>query len=450
MRHSTWVRVLLATASIPVLAACGPAVDPSAITYYKDIAPLLERQCISCHSTGGIAPFALDSYASATQYVASMRQSVTSRSMPPQPLTNDGSCQEFTNARWLTDDEIRLIGYWMDQGTLEGDPSDTPAEPTPAPSITRSLELTTPLYSPSPSGNGGLNDDYRCFLIDPQLPKDQLVTGFEVLPGAPAIVHHALVFSVDPAKVVDSSSGTTNAQVMAALQANSGGKPGWDCYGLSGEGVVPSGLVASWAPGEGLTLYPDNTGLRIRQGDVTVVQIHYNLDYASGSDQTVVRLEVADGVLLEGVNLLADGFLDTLSLPEPAKLPAGNANALFEWQVSFEQIEAFIQEYSGYEGAVPGLSVFGIYPHMHTLGQKMSVTLSSSQGQTCAADVAAWDFNWQQFYFYKDPLSLKAGDAVKITCVYDTRSRTEDTLPGLGTDDEMCMLGAFVSISSSF
>lgn len=443
-----WVGLLLSGLSLLLSPGCGGGDDGS-VTYYRDVAPVLEKQCVSCHRDGGIAPFALDSYASAREYVAAMRQSITNRSMPPQPLTNDGSCQSFTNARWMSDDEIRLIGNWMDQGTLEGNPDDFSGTPTPSPDFSsHALALTTPLYTPQPSGNGGANDDYRCFLIEPGLTKDQFVTRFGVEPGNEAIVHHTLVFTVDPTATGSTGDGKTNAQVIESLEAQSGGKPGWDCYGLSGEGIIPNGLAASWAPGEGVTRYPTGTGLRLRQGDWVVVQMHYNLDYATGDDSSTVRLELADSVLQEGVILLSDGFLDTLSSETPASLPAGKQSTLFTWEVTFEQIQAFAQQYYGYPDALPALAVYGIYPHMHSLGRQMQVTVLNDQGETCAANVSQWDFNWQQYYFYEEPVGIGPGTTIRITCVYDTRTRSEPTLPGLNTTDEMCMLGAFVSIDS--
>ncbi|MFM7202182.1 MAG: hypothetical protein ACKO6N_15480 [Myxococcota bacterium] len=440
--HIFFVMVLLS------LVGCGAEEDPLAITYHEDLAPVLEKQCLSCHQTGGIAPFSLQGYDAAKQYASAMRQSVTSRRMPPQPLLHDGSCQTFTNARWMSDDEIRLFGEWMDQGMLEGNPDAVSPTPVEASGLTGEVvSLKTPTYRPKPSSNSGLNDDYRCFLIEPGFDTDKFLTAFEVEPGNPALVHHVLAFSVAPNQVVDEKTGVTNRQVIEGLQAESGGTPGWTCYGLSGEGVVPNGLPASWAPGAGVTRYPDNTGLRLRAGEWLVVQLHYNLDYAEGEDSTTLRLELKDGVFNEGVNLLDDGFLQTLSDEVPASLPPGDSSVLFQWEVTFEEVEAFVQTYYGYDGALPELTIFGVYPHMHGLGRSMYVSLEGAGGQTCAVNVTDWDFNWQQFYFYAQPLVFKPGDAVKVTCEFDTRGQDTAVLPGLGTADEMCMLGAFVNVS---
>lgn len=109
----------------------------------------------------------------------------------------------------------------------------------------------TPPSTPAPS-EVGPQDDYRCFLLDPDLPADRYVTGFEVLPGNSTLVHHVAVFSVNPEQVVGmgpEGEPLTNAQVMENLQKAEGARTGWTCFGAAGEGVIPSGLPVTWAPG---------------------------------------------------------------------------------------------------------------------------------------------------------------------------------------------------------
>jgi hypothetical protein len=70
--------------------------------------------------------------------------------------------------------------------------------------------------------------------------------------------------------------------------------------------------------------------------------------------------------------------------------------------------------------------------------------LPATGSAECVGDVPRWDFNWQLFYFYREPLTLRAGDRMRVTCTFDTRSRTEPTLPGWGTQNEMCLAGLFL------
>ena len=93
-----------------------------------------------------------------------------------------------------------------------GAPATAGASPTRAPlrAGERFLTLRVPTaYSPSPPSTG--TDDYRCFLLDPRLSKDAMVTGVDVLPGNPKVVHHVILFRVPPGQVA-------RAQALDAAQ----------------------------------------------------------------------------------------------------------------------------------------------------------------------------------------------------------------------------------------
>jgi hypothetical protein len=92
------------------------------------------------------------------------------------------------------------------------------------------------------------------------------------------------------------------------------------------------------------------------------------------------------------------------------------------------------------------VTVFGVYPHMHTLGRTLRVTRTAAGATQCLVDVPRWDFNWQQFYFYDEPIVLEPGDVLNITCGYDTRSRSDAVTWGEGTSDEMCLNFLYASL----
>lgn len=82
---------------------------------------------------------------------------------------------------------------------------------------------------------------------------------------------------------------------------------------------------------------------------------------------------------------------------------------------------------------------------MHQRGRKLKVELIEGGGAPqCAADVQRWDFNWQLYYFYEQPLALTTKSKLRITCEYDTQSANEPVLPGWGTQNEMCLAGLFI------
>src|SRR5262249_60243232 len=102
--------------------AAGSAGSPpgEAPTYYKDIAPIVNAHCASCHVDGGIAPFSLLDYDSASAVAAMMKVKTQAREMPPWNPDNSGDCNTYSNARWLDDNDIATIAAWADPRAPEG------------------------------------------------------------------------------------------------------------------------------------------------------------------------------------------------------------------------------------------------------------------------------------------------------------------------------------------
>ena len=98
-----------------------------AITFNRDIAPILFDRCGSCHHPGGVAPFSLLTYASVRQRATQIVDVTRRRFMPPWKADpRDGP---FVGQKPLSDDELDLIERWVDGGAVEGDPRDRPDPP---------------------------------------------------------------------------------------------------------------------------------------------------------------------------------------------------------------------------------------------------------------------------------------------------------------------------------
>jgi hypothetical protein len=408
------------------------------ITYWQDVAPILYESCVGCHRSGGVAPFALDDYASAKEWAPASAAAVQGRTMPPWLVTADGSCGEFRDSRWLDPADVDTIAAWAEAGAPEGMVRDdlVAAEPEV---LEEGMDVSTPDFLPEIEG-GPLSqyDEYRCFLVDPALAQDVFLTGYSVEPGNEAIVHHVLLMPVDPALEVE--PGVTNLDVMQALDDESPDRDGWSCFGAAGDGVEVQGIPVAWAPGQGVVDYPEGTGVRVRAGERFVVQVHYNLADAAHvgeSARSTVRLRLEDQVEREGFFLLPDALLDTLFEEEPYALPAGQASVEYTWELPADDILA------GF--GLPSVDVYGVFPHMHAYGRRMHASIERDGAQEqCMAEVPRWDFGWQLYYFYEEPVSFASGDRLRVTCDYDTRAATEPVLPGWGTYNEMCLLGVFL------
>ncbi|PCC70273.1 Copper type II ascorbate-dependent monooxygenase, C-terminal domain [Nannocystis exedens] len=432
------------TPALLVLASACKDEDPppaeETITYWQDVAPIFFKSCVGCHAEGGIAPFRLDNYEDASTWAQSSAAAVAARTMPPWLLTADGSCGEHRGSLALSQEQIDTITAWADADAPEGEPRDD-LEPVEPPRLESGLDLVTPEFVPKAEGGPlAAFDEYRCFLVEPGLDRDKFITGYEVIPGNPQLVHHVIAMPVDLDAESWFGDGSTNRDVIEKLDAESPDRDGWPCFSAAGEGVSVEQQPVTWAPGMGVVDYPAGTGVRVRDTDVFVVQIHYNLHDgpdSTASDSTQVRLRLEDSVEREGVFLLVDHFIDTLFDAEPASLPPGKPDARYEFE---DDIGNWLLTELGAES----LEVHGIFPHMHERGRKWHVTLADDAGERCIGDVQRWDFAWQLYYFFTTPPLLTPTSRLKVTCEYDTSADKEPITPGWGTQNEMCLAGLFV------
>jgi len=415
-----------------------PADGP---TFYGDVLPIFIAQCSTCHAEGGIGPFDIGDYETARLLAPSIAGQVEARVMPPFVADNSGACNTFQDAHWLSDDQIATIVAWNEADAPEGDPATEQPEP-PVPAVLAGddvLVLSTPTaYVPVPDDEGGV-DDYQCFLADPAVvDADRYVIGHEVVPGNPTVTHHLIGFLVDPA--APTPLGMNNGELMAALDEGSPDQPGWDCFGTAGDGVVPSGSPVSWAPGGGATNFPEGTGVRIEPGQVLVFQMHYNLAAGTGPDETAVHLSLTDEVERELVPALDDRFLATLFNGTSVEIPPGEESFVWQWTSPLREFDSRISEWEAVE-------LLGLNPHMHGLGRRMQVDIirSEDDSRTCGIWVDRWDFNWQRPFYFEEPIIMSPFDRLEVTCDWDSTSRDGPTYPGLGTQQEMCLIGIYAA-----
>jgi hypothetical protein len=321
-----------------------------------------------------------------------------------------------------------------------------------------------------PSAPRGRTDDYRCFLADPGLRTDAYVTGVQFLPGNPAVVHHSILFRVEPAQ-------------LAAAQARDAAdpRPGWECFGGPGlpstsadplDGLDAAPWLAAWAPGGGETVFPRGFGVPLPAGSRIVVQMHYNLRAASGAspqDDTHVRLRVSDDTSITP--------LRTMLLPAPVELPcpsgatgplcdrsAALADVMSRFGTASGRTVAGLQLLCGGDLVRPragatqqcvrylraAVTVRAAAGHMHLLGRSIRIVANAgTPRERLILDIPVWDFDNQSAIPLARPVSLRAGDTVTVTCTHDPTLR--DRLPALrgtepryvvwgeGTTDEMCL-----------
>lgn len=369
-----------------------PGSTGSAVTYYKDVLPVVRQHCQSCHTTGGAA-FALDDYDAAKPYAAPVAGAVASGEMPPWPP--NPSCQHFQGERVLSDAEKKIFADWNAAGAPEGDPSDAPA----APAATPENQMETPDRTLNPGGDYTFDDVnnedlYWCFRLDPQITQATDLVGADILPGNPEIVHHVIVFR--------EANGQNNAT----------GLPGFKCDGAPGE------FLFAWVPGAAPLKFPAGYGMRLQPTDRLLMQVHYhrNPQAVSQVDRTAATLYFSPTPV---TNLVHVSWLGTPSINVPAN---SDASASGDCTVG-----------SG------GADILMTAPHMHTIATKFNATLHPANGgdDQCMIDIPKWSFGWQGGYMYPQPVHVNANDVITSTCTWHNNSNQAVSF-GEGTGDEMC------------
>jgi hypothetical protein len=336
------------------------------------------------------------------------------------------------------------------------------AEPVKArplrPGETRTTIAMPGSYTPSaPYGTG--TDDYRCFLLDPELDRDTWLTGTHVLPGNPEVVHHVILFQVPPEQVAA-------AEAKDAAEEDEG----WTCFGGTGldrfQDVDNAAWIGAWAPGGRESVVKPGFGVRLAKGSRVVMQVHYNLLAGQQPDTSAAQLRLAPGKRPYQA-------LSTMLLPAPVELPCRPQHSDGEL-CDRDAALADVKQRFGAEGNTadalhflcggkpqPGnvqsctrtlgapITIHGVAGHMHLLGRSITIEVDPGTPQArTILDIPVWDFD-DQGSRPIEPVHLDAFEQVKVTCTHVQWLR--DKLPsfegqpdryvvwGEGTTDEMCL-----------
>jgi hypothetical protein len=263
--------IVLALIAIPA-AQTSPAATP---TFSKDVAPILFKNCASCHRSGDIAPMSLLSYEDTRPWAKAIREKIAVGDMPPWHATQ--SHGTFSNDRRLSEKDKDTLIRWVDGGAPKGDPKDLP----PAPRFVEGWEIGTPDAVISMPREFEVKESgtiaYQFFEAPTNFTEDKWIQAIEVRPGARSVVHHVLVFCREP--------GARRSPAFVQVVPNLGG------FGQGhggGEQGLPGSLIATTAPGTNAMTFKPGTAMRIKAGAVLAFQVHYTANGAVTKDRTSV------------------------------------------------------------------------------------------------------------------------------------------------------------------
>lgn len=319
------------------------------------------------------------------------------------------------------------------------------------------LKIPRPFTPAAPHGVG--TDDYRCFLLDPHLTSDRFLTGTFVRPADAAIVHHVILYRVDPDQVAAAKQ----------LDARDPGE-GWTCFGDSGlpnsNSLDNAPWLGAWAPGATESVDAPGYGVPMPRGSQIVMQVHYNLLAGTGTDQSSALLRMAP----PGAHLTP---LETMLIPAPVELgcrPGHRSNPLCNRTASIADVVrrfgpvgqtdnwlhvlcggrlAPSQVTSCTRTVTEPTTIRSVAGHMHLLGRSIKIVVNPGTPRAkTVLDIPVWNFDHQEAHAIK-PVPLHPGDTVKVTCRHVQWLR--DKLPafagqpdryvvwGEGSTDEMCL-----------
>ena len=357
------------------MPATAPLIDlppaPS-ISYATDVAPVVQRRCVSCHSPGNIAPHSYTRFEDLASRATSIRAALLTRRMAPWHA--DAEYGDWSNDVALTPLESATLHAWVKAGAPRGSGADPIAAAAPAaaaawPLGQPDLVLTIPRQSIPATGK----IDYAYLTVAVPVDRERWLKAAVVRPGNPRIVHHALVFE-----------GT-----LFDVLASAGGQ---------------GGFFAGYVPGLAQTWYPAGTGKRVRKDSAVTFQMHYTTTGTPETDETQIGLyftETAPARELQTRSAYSPILpINTISIPARAR----------EYQ----------REASFTPSATRDVMLYELSPHMHYRGKWFRYDAAYPDGTSeTLLNVPQYDFNWQSGYRLTEPKRLPAGTVIRVRGAFD-------------------------------
>lgn len=370
--------------------------DATKLTYHRDVSRILQQNCVECHHEGGLAPFALDDPQEVLDRAKTIRRVIEDGTMPPwfaKPLQGD-KATPWANDRSLSSKDRNDLLSWMNSADKPmGDAADAPAalvfDKEGWKHGKPDLELT---FAQPISIKAEGQMPYQYVTVDTMLTEDRWIQGYQIIPGDSGVVHHVLVFVIDP---------KSNEKIRAH-----------------------EGFFAAYVPGFGAEMHPPGFAKRLPADSKLRFQMHYTPNGKATSDSTRI------------------GFYFAKSPPVNEVKVASVSNNRFLIPPGAPNHEVVAQR------ATPAdMTLLSFLPHMHVRGKSFRYEIDQPAGTRVLLDIPRYDFNWQLQYRLKEPLHLPRGTVVRGVAHYDNSpgnkanpDPTKAVRWGDQTDEEM-MIG---------
>lgn len=438
---------LLLTLAYPLL---GAACDGTP-TFYKDVEPIIQEKCQSCHTQNGVGEVEFTDN-TAVAFAPLIAQKVTARFMPPW-LPSPGSVPLVHN-RSLSDDQIRTITSWVSSGAPLGNHGDhqdrTPTEDfhmdRPADAV-----ITIPKdvhYGPYLTP-GSPQEEVRCFVVNNPFPSNQWIVAAQFSLDHPSAIHHIAAHTLD-----------AEATAAARAMENQDGRPGFDC--TFGEPAVLSfsNIIGGSAGGSQVGLgmaYPSGTSIFAPADGSFLLEIHYLVYRLMEEDHSGVSVWTVSSQEAQSFRPISIITMEApIAIPCPTGIssdpqdPCSREYALAN--VDSTYATQILQANSGLFSTcdttpdqlnqnllfsnlgddhflvptsctVPNMtrsSIVSLRMHMHTYGAQARIEVSQPYDSwKTLLEIPTWNYKQEEIFFLQNPLPMVAGQRLRLTCVYD-------------------------------
>ena len=419
----------LVVGALLTLPSAAAAQQGKQVTFNKDVSPIFQAKCQSCHEPGSIGPMSLVSYQDARPWARSIKQRVETRQMPPWHIDRSVGVTHFKNDMSLSDAQVATVVAWVDGGALEGSKADFKPKPVNKTLYWQGeadgygppdLVISAPMQT-MPAVH---QDVWWRPVSDIPITEPRWVKMVEIRPAnieGRKILHHSIAYHVlspDNAQAVNTGIGR-------------GPFGGGDRPPTPEELVLRRPQLMEWAIGKGYDRYADGTGKLILPGEKISWDQHIHAageEVTSGSQLGLWLYpkgeEPTKRSYLVGFSGLKDGS-QGLDIPPNSVAYSEGFNLLRENTV-----------------------ITNFQPHFHLRGKAMQIEAIFPDGRTQTVSyVKDFNFQWMTNYIYEDNAApaFPKGTIIKVSAYFDNTKANKsnpdpDQWVGWGdrTVDEMC------------
>jgi hypothetical protein len=368
------------------MAAVAATVSSATPTFNKDVLPILQKNCQGCHRPGEVAPMSLISYQDARPWAKAMKVAVTTKKMPPW-FADFG---HFANDRTLSEEDVKTLSNWADNGAPEGDAKDAP--PPMKFQDGWNIKPDMIIEMPKPfrvAATGTIN--YQDFLVKVNFPEDTWVVAAEMRAGNPKVVHHGRVIVRPP-----------GSRFMATAIP---GEPYETTSAAAGNPQEGTDLLGKYNPGLGAQSFDvEDSAKFIPKGSDLVFNLHYTAAGTPQMDQSKVGLVFAKHPP-KNRYWMSPGTPAAFNLVIPAG--ANNAEVISEVTTQVDAKLVYIQ------------------PHMHLRGKDYELRLIYPTGETQTVFKGQWNFDWQIGYQLEKPIVMPKGTRLLAVAHFDNSANNK-------------------------